>query len=74
MANTNPSAKKFVKTEREHTANTANIANTDALTQKSVQTAKDYTGGKLSFLTEEQTRRLVASVVMSESSGGDLNP
>ena len=74
MANTNPSAKKFVKTEREHTANTANMANTDALTQKSVQTAKDYTGGKLSFLTEEQTRRLVASVVMSESSGGDLNP
>lgn len=47
---------------------------TDALTEKSVQTARNYTGGKLSFLTEEQTRRLVASIVKTESHGGDLNP
>ena len=72
MANT--SSKKSVKSAGDHTAINANIANTDVLIQKSVQTARDYTGGKLPFLTEEQTRRLVASIVKTESHGGDLNP
>ena len=44
MANT--SSKKSVKSAGDHTAINANIANTDVLIQKSVQTARDYTGGK----------------------------
>ena len=44
------------------------------LINESVKTAMNYQGKSASFLTDQQLRRLVASVVMSESSGGKLNP
>ena len=51
-----------------------NIGADPALMNKAIKTALGYQGGKLSYLTEGETKRLVASVVASESYGGDLNP
>ena len=51
-----------------------NIGADPALMNKAIKTALGYQGGKLSYLTEGETKRLVASMVASESYGGDLNP
>jgi hypothetical protein len=42
------------------------------LQQRAIDTALNYTGGQIAGLSDEMSRRLVASTVQTESNGGDL--